>query len=365
MIELQLPSSVTDIDAEWLTGALRGSGILASDRVIKVEKAIIGEGAGFIGEIGRLRLQYDAPDASAPETLIAKLPGPQPEVRAFGQMLRLYEIEARFYDELAPDIPVAVPRCYFNAKDPGAGTFVLLLEDMGHARIGDQLLGCVASDADVAVRSLAALHAAFWESPRLESLTWVPQTNDPVRVGLLMLAYEQSWQTALERSGELMNDRVKSVGDRLAQGAPRLVERLALRPWTLNHGDYRADNMFFPTAPGESLTVIDWQAITRGRGVFDLAYFISGSMEAAARRACERDLVELYHSRLLDLGVSDYTLDDCWYDYRVALLVCFGRAVFLASALDFSSERAVSLAEAGFDRMNALFEDFDFEDLLE
>ena len=38
------------------------------------------------------------------------------------------------------------------------------------------------------------------------------------------------------------------------------------------------------------------------------------------RRGCERDLVAAYHRALVDHGVTSYALEQCWDDYRFAMV---------------------------------------------
>ena len=57
-------------------------------------------------------------------------------------MFRFYEREIRFYQEIASRTAVRVPRDYFSAFDAANGDFVLVLEDMAPARLGDPMAGC-------------------------------------------------------------------------------------------------------------------------------------------------------------------------------------------------------------------------------
>jgi hypothetical protein len=101
----------------------------------------------------RIALAYDGPEPG-PATLVAKLPASGPHEPGDAQALRNYELEVRFYQELAPTLPVRTPRCHHADIASDAGSFVLLLEDMAPARQGDQLLGCTPDEAAVAVAEL-------------------------------------------------------------------------------------------------------------------------------------------------------------------------------------------------------------------
>ena len=53
----------------------------------------------------------------------------------------------------------------------------------------------------------------------------------------------------------------------------------------LVHGDYRLDNMLFGQ-PGadRALTVVDWQTVTWGPAMTDVAYFLGCALPSELRR---------------------------------------------------------------------------------
>jgi hypothetical protein len=80
--------------------------------------------------------------------------------------------------------------------------------------------------------------------------------------------------------------------------------------------------------------VVDWQLTSRGRGVMDVAHFLtqSGPTELAATH--EHTLVESYHDELCRLGVTDYSFEDCWKDYRRFAYYALVYPVFTAGFMD-------------------------------
>ena len=161
MAELGIPTEPAELTPAWLTAALRQTGALRAASVTSVEPEMLSEGRGFTGRVLRLRLGYDAPEAGAPASLVAKLPTPDPGIRAALNHLGLYEREFRFYTEIAgsPDLPV--PRPYYADMDREAGVSILLLEDLARARAGDNVAGCSDEDLCLAVSHLARFQAAW------------------------------------------------------------------------------------------------------------------------------------------------------------------------------------------------------------
>jgi hypothetical protein len=75
---------------------------------------------------------------------------------------------------------------------------------------------------------------------------------------------------------------------------------------------------------------VDWQLTTYARAVVDVASLIRGQLDRELRRQYERDLVQSYHHALVERGVSDYPLEECWEDYQLATVLGPAR---LASAV--------------------------------
>jgi Ecdysteroid kinase-like family len=89
-------------------------------------------------------------------------------------------------------------------------------------------------------------------------------------------------------------------------------------PRTLQHADFRLDNVLFDVKGGTRpmATTLDWQILSIGPGVMDVAYFLSAGLDPSERRRHEADLVRFYHAELTQRGVRNYDWDHCWHDYR-------------------------------------------------
>ena len=102
-----------------------------------------GEGVGILGLKTRVTLEGKA----CPKTLIAKFQSPVAENRAVAGLYQLYERAITFYTEIAPTLSIRAPSCFHAGYDPDARAFVLLLEDLDHYEIGDQVAGNVSPNA--------------------------------------------------------------------------------------------------------------------------------------------------------------------------------------------------------------------------
>ena len=316
-----LPGSTSDISTEWLNEVLGEAGVTDGSAVQGFEREVIGEGSGFVGELSRLSLTYDRADAAGPRSLIAKLPTADEAIRSIALLFGWYEHEVRFYEEIAGQVELRTPKCYYSAMDVPAGRFALLLEDLAPARCGDQLASCSLDDAKLALSELAKLHAAWWNSPRLEQLDWMPALDDGALQQILVTLYQQSWPYFVEQVGQQVPKAVLDVGERFGSNLFTIVEGLAERPRTITHTDFRLDNMFFGIEDGGSpFALIDWQLVQRGGGVLDVTYFLAGNFPPETRRKHQKELLRTYHETLVRHGVSDYPFVQCMEDYRMAAL---------------------------------------------
>jgi hypothetical protein len=359
-----LPKHAADIDAAWLTDALRtGGSIDPATTVTDLGIEPVAAGVGFMGEVARLRPTYAG--GGGPSTVIAKIPTQDPMVRSLLAPARVFEREARFYtdlaDELNADAPVAA-RAHHVAADYDTDDYVLLLEDLGHLDIGDQVIGASADDAAVALETLAAMHAAFWRSPRLDAVTWMPRIDDDgMKIGREI--YAASLPGFKDVFGHALVDEHLDVIDRFSDNVHQLMDRFAAMPTTIVHFDYRLDNLFFDRRGG-SVTMIDFQASCKGGGAYDVGYFVSQNLHTDVRREHEADLLRIYHDALTAGGVEGYGFDQFRSDYRVGVLYGWIIPVYAVGTLDSSSERAMALWTAVIERAQAAMGDHDVAEFL-
>jgi hypothetical protein len=374
-----IPSRLSDLNSAWFTDVLRDCGSIGpNDSVREIDVVQMGEGEGFLGELGRVRLTY-SDGANGPSSVIAKFPSPIPENKALGMVFASYEKEIRAYRELGAHFGVKVPQCYFGEYEapkrseaiaqkvlgwlPDSITakmldrlmaqagkserrFGLLIEDLGNARVGDQVKGASPADAELALRTLAKMHAAFWESPLLDR-DWLLPADDAVALQHAM--YRKAWPTFEARFAGRLTPEMLSLSAWNDAHGPALIKRLA-QPRTLLHGDYRADNLMYHDDPAAPITVIDFQAVMVGNPMIDVAYFLRPNMSPEDAEAHEQRLVEAYHESLVEAGVTNYSLEQCRQDYVLGQMWVMHRGVLLIGTLDLSHERGLQIVDNAVSR---------------
>ena len=316
------------ISPEWLTSMLQARGALPRGRVTALTTEPLDGEKGMAGQLARLYVDYDDACPEAPRSLVAKCSARDPKARAMQHALGIYEREVRFYEVLAGQTALRTPRCYGSALHLESGHSILLLEDLSTAVNGNWVAGCSVDEAQLALRTISALHAAFWMSPALAEHRWLELRGD-LAVEAVPGTFRDAWTRFLERLGSRVTEEVRQAGRSIAEHLDWLYPRLYRKPpYTLVHNDYCADNLFFAHAgPTPSVVVADWQLVTRGRGLLDVAYFLGGSLNSDARREHERRLLVDYHAQLVNGGVRDYPFDRCWDDYRLATLAVAWRVI--------------------------------------
>ncbi len=365
MTTAALPRSIEALTSAFLTDALREGGVLPRGSVAAVSSEPVGQGVGLLCQLARLFLTYDGAPAGAPATLIAKIPSGDEQTKGLANAFGFYAKEVRFYRELAARVSLPSPACYYSALEEATGDFVLLLEDLASARIGDQLSGCTVEQAALLLRELAKLHAAWWNSPQLNALDWVPNSGSPINKAGLTL-YPMAWPNFVERFGKETPPELLRIGERLGENVNAILDRFCAGPKTLCHGDYRADNFFFAAEAGQPpLRVIDWQIGLRAVGAFDVGYFLTQSMDVPLRRAHELELLGLYYRTLREGGVQDYRFGDLITDYRWTALFCFAYPVMGGGLADLTNDRGVALARAMMQRSAAAILDWQAGELLD
>jgi len=354
------------VTAEWLTKALRSSGTISDASVTSLKfEGDIAAGVGFMGQLAKITPTYDRAEEGAPASIIAKFPAAAPDNREIAEVFRFYEIETRFYQQIASEVELTTPKLYYGDVDLDSGDFILLLQDLAPAQVADQIAGLTSAQSELAVRELAKFHAAWWEHPRLQELDWLWSMNHPVRAGASQQAYQQAWGPFVENFGPNIPAEILDIGERFGQQITAILDEMAKPPLTISHGDYRPDNLFFATPDGGApLTVIDWQIMSIGRGTFDFAYFMDGSLPSAERKAREGDLLRMYHDILVERGVKNYSYDECWEDYRISSLFCWLYTVIALGTLDVANERGLALFTANIERNSAALLELNAAELL-
>ena len=290
-------------------------------------------GGGLIARMARASLSYEA-GAAGPESVVVKYPTDDEGSLGLALAMGMYELETRFYQDVAPLLSeMSIPVCY-SAELDESGLFTLVLEDLSDARAGDVLAGCTIDECALALGELVKFQAPLWNSEKVRELAWLADPSrtigvfDQLPAGLA--PFIERFESGLDPEHIKLFESVLPRSGEWVRGwqAPTVVQ----------HGDFRPDNVLFGAGEAAPTTVIDFQTVRLGPPGLDPAYFLGASLSTEDRRASERDLVTSYHEGLVAAGVEDFDFDACWDAYREGAMYGVYLFVGMASQVE-STER--------------------------
>lgn len=347
---VEIPSSIDGVTQKWLTAALRADPTTSgSPAVTDVRAEQIALDSGFSSLLYRVHLSGSA---DLPSTLIVKLPA-RSEARGAMEMLGGYRRELSFYRDIAGRAPIETPRVHVSRIADDSADFVLVMEDLQGWENADHLAGLSLERARLCIGQLAGLHAWSLREAKTDVLEQFPSLDTPIARDLLHPAFGPGWQIYREKSGSPVPTAVAQYAERFAEHACAALAGLTERSMLL-HGDIRADNMFFA---GDRLKVVDFQFTARGVGAADIGYLVSQGLPIEVRRGHDEYLVREYLERLAERGVTDYSLDDAWRHYRLAVAYLLMLPVITLNGWDAMPERSRALCLTLTDRAVATIDE--------
>jgi len=310
------PAIVKLPEPEWIGEAL-------GTTITGLDAQLLGEARGFQSTTWRLTLHCDPP-GSGPDSVILKSETSNEGQNAFSRLNNAFGREVGVYTHCTPRLENHRP--VIHAFQESAPSW-LLMEDLSHLRAGDQVIGLSDQDTLATIERMAAIHAEFWLDPQLEQHRWLPQKGfwfaDP-RPDLsddFFATYGVRFGPEVCRLHSVVKEQSSAIDEALVQ-----------RPWTLVHGDLRADNVMFAKAPGDpAALILDWSWASRSLGAIDIAFLIGGSTPHVQRHGRHEDLLQAWHGTLLRRGVRDYPLAEARRDLQLAALRCMTAAIVMHS----------------------------------
>jgi hypothetical protein len=333
---LEIPA-LGSITPEWLNQALRNRPEFAGTQIASVEIQPLAEGVGMMSSLARVLLTYE-PGPAGPSSIVAKgSASADSQNRPVAETFNLYGREVAFIRDIAPHTPARTPVCFY-ADINDAHESIIIMEDLPNHVTGDQTTGCTMDQAEACIKELAALHGAFWDNVDDPIFDQLPYHRSAVHGDNYPSMTATFWDPVLEMYPDLIPEELAQAKDGYIEWIFPAQDWLSASPATVVHGDFRMANILFSDASGEPpVVVVDWQGSLRCKGIQDVAYLLSQSMNVEDRRASERALVDLYSQELAKLGV-DYPPEVAFEDYRRAVTYLWLYAVIIAGSLDQVNE---------------------------
>jgi hypothetical protein len=312
--QLAVPEVLNELVRRHPSSALAGLPPIVAARLPGVEFES-SNCRNFLIEVDFDEASREASEGSRPlpKTLYAKIPCAERGTRAFAEAVGFWEAETVFCQQVAPRVPVRVPRVYAAAKQ--GARFVLLLENLNETpgtRLfinRDMARGSTPDRARMCLRAFAELHAAFWDTTRVRQEELLPR-----RLHTYLAPGGREMTRAL--NGLSIGPAHKAAPDVFMARHVALC-REAIQKWdalleawyggalTLIHGDSHLANCFEHETPdGPRMGLIDFQGTHWCKGMRDVQYFLINSLEPDILAQHEDSLIDFYLAELKQRGVS-------------------------------------------------------------
>lgn len=345
--DIGIPTAPEHLTPEWFAARLGW-------QVDSVDTAEIGAGIGVSSAVYRATLHGGGDDV--PASVVAKLIAIDPAAAFTSSVLRFYTREVNYYDRLRDQSPVRSPQGYYGEVAADGQSFVLIIGDLAGNRIIDQTTHLSDADADRIVDAVADWHACWWS--RTDGLCddgTAVALGDPIYPAMLPGLFREGWEILNGSERCVPSAPLQPIGERFPDVVAELLGALSAGPTTLLHGDVRVDNIMF--SPADEPIFMDFQILGVGSPAYDLAYFITQSLDVDAAR--ERELFDRWRARLAANGVHAGDLEHLWEHYRIAAAFCLVYPVVAARGMDLDDDRQVALVDVMMDRFARAAVDLD------
>ena len=357
------PTQLTNVTPEWVASCL---GIEAA-HLTDFKLTIAETRRGYGSEIGFISIGSDlrsSDKVAVPRKMIVKVPPEHPAARQMARELGSFVRESGFYRDVAPLTPIRTPQIYGVQYDPKTGDGVMLMQDCSHMQTFAFDAPADFPQLQAIVRALARMNAGWYGKTAELSTFDAIMTPDSTAWQRSVAQIQTSWRAWLvSELAEFAPSGTLPVCEQLARTAARLyLDQWPSSHLTLTHMDFHLQNIFFDAGANDPVVVFDWDGCHIGCGPHDLAYLL-GMYATDQRRSLEPLLLGQYHDDMVAFGVSDYSQQAIYEDYRFGTLINTYLLPVLLS-LDMSADRDRELAQSLTARLLTTMLDHDAQHLL-
>ncbi|XP_041968471.1 uncharacterized protein LOC121725533 [Aricia agestis] len=311
----QLEAEAAALTEEWARDLLTGAGV-ADHQEIRVETRA--EVAGTLSRVLAVTVRYERSGERKALPLVVKLPPHDPFGRLFVAEAQFDTREILFYTELAPVLnrlaetlgpgeTLPVPKCVKAKLPDEIGDSELVLEDVTAVgyQSADFAEGLTVERARAALFAAARLHALSLalrdkEGPLDQRFDFLFPC-ERAAAGYLRLVRRGLPQLEAFLRGRTDCTEEAAAVSALSARAPSLLGTLLqpAEPAPLAHADFWSGNLLFRERDGTCECIaLDWQMVSLGRPMDDVALLLLSSLTPEIRRSMGDALIEEYGDRL-------------------------------------------------------------------
>jgi len=305
----RLPTQLDQITPAWLTAALSERSPGTRVAAVDIESVIWGTATKVF-----LRLGFETRPSGGPPESVCLKGGFNDDMRAVAGLG--YQVESRFYADVAPSLGDSVPTCWYSGHSEAANQGLVIIDDL---RAVDAVFGAPFSCPSVDVvastlESMAGWHGRTWNRAGSGSVGWLTVGSRlfrPVAESFLDPDYWAEYMTRPQTStfDDALRDR-----NRVGRAIHRLWQCDDQEALSVSHGDPHVGNTY--SLGDGMLRFLDWQTTCLAPWSDDVAYFVAGALGVEERRKHETDLLSHYLRALIATGAPAPAFDDAWLAYR-------------------------------------------------
>jgi len=225
--------------------------------------------------------------------------------------------ECKFYkfikDNSVRNLPI--PVCYDVFLSEEEGEFVIVLEDVSSCyTMPERGMLDEKSIWFLCAGSLAKFHGVFWNHESIPQVGDIEKNFDEDREGIHCFINEFSNEFDARTKAVLV--RASEINISLMANFPKRVN--SKNNVTIGSGDSHIYNFMIPSNKAICMPLmIDFQFWGECIGTNDLSHLTRVAFSNELKKEIQFPLVQHYHKILLESGVTGYSWEDCFLDYRL------------------------------------------------
>eukprot|EP01112_Ceratiomyxa_fruticulosa_P013691 TRINITY_DN3866_c0_g1_i1.p1 TRINITY_DN3866_c0_g1~~TRINITY_DN3866_c0_g1_i1.p1 ORF type:complete len:445 (-),score=70.89 TRINITY_DN3866_c0_g1_i1:59-1324(-) len=342
---IKKPWSIEEISVEFLQQAVFSLSIQKIS--IQWEKTESTASKGVISFLEDNTMPSPSNQSQNSTSLFAKYTGKKGLVRSLGVLGGYYSSEVLFYKNF-PKIElrdIRIPAVYYSEVASKTGEFMIIMENLSENNYmvaNEQGLTDIKAIKSVLL-SLAALHSRFHSMSQkdifellgvrlqtMESCSWI---EFPVSMAL--------WKSTVKKYGDILPSYYIDTMSLVMSNIQYINGALSNQPLTLVHGDPYLGNLFFSNvrdvffdnensyvetlesqpyfSSEDFVTFVDWQMIQHCNPFWDIAYFLTLSLEPEILRKLQFELLQYYYDYNFILN-QNYSFEQCISWYKLCIM---------------------------------------------
>jgi hypothetical protein len=309
-----LPRTVDELTPQWITSSIRQRcpGVTVDSATI--DRIVWGTATKVFFD---LEYSLDSNPERPPSKICIKGEFDERVRAALAVTVTGTQVEALFYNDLAPKLDLPLPRHWFGGSEPGMG--ILIMENLAAngATFGTPISPwspeLVAKGLDI----LAKLHASTWGND-FSGIPWLHVGSPAVRQANEFLMSQAYWDAHFIKDNVFQMPAPLSDRERCISGLRAMWKYDDAHAESLIHGDAHVGNTCIDHAGNPFF--IDWAGPCRSCWAFDVSNFMVSALSVDDRRATEEELLRHYLEKLQANGGRTLDWSDAWDNYRRHIL---------------------------------------------